>query len=60
MVMSHDVLEHLHHSPRDLLNDLCELIKPNALLFITVPNAVNIRKRIDVLRGKTNLPDYGT
>jgi len=60
MVMSHDVLEHLHDSPRDLLNDLCELLKPNGLLFITVPNLVNIRKRISVLCGKTNLPDYGT
>lgn len=60
MVMSHDVLEHLHDSPRDLLNDLCELLKPNGLLFISVPNAVNIRKKIDVLRGKTNLPAYGT
>lgn len=60
MVMSHDVLEHLHNSPRDLLNDLCELLKPNGLLFITVPNAVNIRKRIAVLTGGTNLPAYGT
>ncbi|CAK8722810.1 Methyltransferase domain-containing protein [Candidatus Electrothrix laxa] len=60
MVMSHDVLEHLHDSPRDVLNDLCELLKPNGLLFITVPNAVNIRKRIAVLKGQSNLPDYGT
>lgn len=60
MVMAHDVLEHFHDSPRDLLNDLCELLKPDGLLFITVPNAVNIRKRIAVLRGKTNLPAYGT
>ena len=60
LVMSHDVLEHLHDSPRDVLNDLCELLKPNGLLFITVPNAVNIRKRISVLRGKTNLPAYET
>lgn len=60
MVMSHDVLDHLHDSPRDLLNDLCELIRPNGLLFVTVPNAVNIRKRISVMRGKTNLPPYDT
>lgn len=58
MVMLHDVLEHLHDSPKDLLNDLIELIKPNGYLFITVPNAVNIRKRIDVLRGRTNLPQF--
>lgn len=60
MVMSHDVLEHLHDSPRDLLNDLCELLRPNGLLFLTVPNAANIRKRIAILRGGTNLPSYPT
>lgn len=58
MIMLHDVLEHLHSSPRDLLNDLLELAKPDGLLFVTVPNAVNIRKRIDVLFGRTNLPRF--
>lgn len=58
MVMLHDVLEHLHDSPRDLLNDLLELAKPEGLLFVTVPNAVNIRKRIDVLFGRTNFPRF--
>lgn len=58
MVMLCDVLEHLHDSPRDLLNDLLELAGPEALLFITVPNAVNIRKRLNVLRGRTNLPPF--
>ncbi|MCX6142885.1 MAG: class I SAM-dependent methyltransferase [Ignavibacteriales bacterium] len=58
MIMLHDVLEHLHNSPRDLLNDLLELAKPEGLLFVTVPNAVNIRKRVDVLFGRTNLPPF--
>ncbi|WP_207802600.1 class I SAM-dependent methyltransferase [Motiliproteus coralliicola] len=58
MVMLHDVLEHLHDSPRDLLNDLLALVKDGGLLFITVPNAVNLRKRISVLSGKTNLPAF--
>jgi SAM-dependent methyltransferase len=58
MVMLHAVIEHFHDSPRETLNDLIELIKPRGLLFITVPNAVNIRKRLDVLRGRTNLPGY--
>ncbi len=58
MVMMHDVLEHLHDSPRDLLNDLLSLCKPRGYLFITVPNAANIRKRIDLLFGKTNYQRY--
>lgn len=60
LVMSHDVLEHLHDSPRLLLNELLGLVKSNGLLFLTVPSAVNIRKRIAVLRGQTNLPDYAS
>jgi SAM-dependent methyltransferase len=58
MVMLHDVLEHLRVSPRELLNDLLELANAHGLLFVTVPNAANIRKRIAVLTGKTNLPPY--
>ncbi len=58
MLMMHDVLEHLHDSPRDLLNDLLEFVRPDGYLFVTVPNAVNIRKRIDVLFGRTNYPRF--
>ena len=58
MAMLHAVIEHLHDSPRALLNDILQVVRSGGLLFITVPNAVNIRKRLDVLRGKTNLPRF--
>lgn len=58
MVMAHDVLEHLHDSPRELLNLLVGSLKPGGHLLITVPNAANLRKRIDLLRGRTNLPRF--
>lgn len=58
LVMLLDVVEHLHDSPRDLLNDLVGLLRAGGYLLITVPNAVNIRKRLDVLRGRTNYPPY--
>jgi SAM-dependent methyltransferase len=60
MVMAHDVLEHLHDSPRELLNDLLEGLRPGGCLFVTVPSAVNLRKRLAVLRGHTNLPRFDT
>jgi SAM-dependent methyltransferase len=60
MVMLNDVLEHLHDSPRELLNRLLELLSPRGLLLITVPNAVNVRKRLAVLCGKTNLPPFSS
>lgn len=58
MVMLHDVLEHLHDSPRDLLVQLLRLLKPSGFLYVTVPNHVNARKRLSVLLGKTSLPAY--
>lgn len=59
MVMLHHVLEHWPHSPRVLCESLLSLCKPGGgFLFVTVPNAGNIRKRIALLAGKTNLPPY--
>lgn len=56
--MMHDVLEHLHDSPREMLNDLLECVKPEGLFFTTVPNAGNVRKRLAVLAGGTNHPPF--
>jgi SAM-dependent methyltransferase len=58
MVIALNVLEHLHESPRELLKQLIASLKDNGYLFVTVPNAVNIRKRIDVVRGRTNYPPF--
>jgi SAM-dependent methyltransferase len=58
MIMLNSVIEHLHDSPRELLNNLLEFATPGGLLFITVPSAVNIRKRIAVLLGKSNLTRF--
>jgi SAM-dependent methyltransferase len=58
MIMMQDVIEHLHNSPKKLLDALIEKLKPGGYLFITVPNAVNIRKRLAVIVGKTNMPQY--
>lgn len=58
MIMMHGVLEHLHDSPCNLVNTLLEFTQPKGLLFVTVPNAVNIRKRVSVLLGRTNYPDF--
>jgi SAM-dependent methyltransferase len=58
MVMLHDVIEHLHNSPRELMMRLLETLKPNGYLFITVPNHVNLRKRFDSVRGRSSLPSF--
>lgn len=58
MLMLHHVLEHLHDSPKDLMVDLIQRVNDGGFVFITVPNAVNLRKRLHVLLGKTNYPPY--
>lgn len=58
MVMLHDVLEELHESPRHLLIDLLGHVRSGGYLFVTVPNHVNLRKRISVLFGRTNNPRF--
>jgi SAM-dependent methyltransferase len=60
MIMLHNVLEHFHCSPRELLNDLLELVVPGGLLFVTIPNAASFKKRLAVLLGRTNMPAYAT
>ena len=58
LVLMNDVLEHLHDSPYPLLCDVLDSMKPRALLFITVPNAASLRKRVALLIGRTNYPPY--
>lgn len=58
MVMLCDVIEHLHQSPRELLLTAIDSTRPGGILVITVPNAANLRKRLDVLVGRTNLPPF--
>jgi SAM-dependent methyltransferase len=58
MVMLHDVVEHFADSPRELLLRLVGLLKSGGYIYISVPNAVNLRKRLLVLGGQTNYPRF--
>ena len=58
MIMLHDVIEHFADSPHALLVRLIGLLKPGGYLYISVPNAVNLRKRLLVLSGRTNYPRF--
>lgn len=59
VVTSIAVIEHLHDSPRHILNIMGEHLKTGGLLVIEMPNAVNLRKRLSVLRGRTNYNPLG-
>lgn len=56
VVVMKSIIEHLHESPRDLLNTAFTYAKPGGYVAVTTPNSVNLRKRLSVLRGRTNYP----
>jgi SAM-dependent methyltransferase len=47
-------IEHWHHSPLPLFRELKRVMRPGAHMVIGCPNAVNLRKRLWVLFGRTN------
>jgi len=57
-IILNNVIEHFHDSPKKLLNILLISLKKDGLIFIDVPNAANLRKRLDILRGKSNYPSF--
>lgn len=44
-------IEHWHHSPKKVLHQACGALKPRGVFVISVPNCVNLRKRLTVLFG---------
>jgi SAM-dependent methyltransferase len=56
MVTCFHSLEHWHNSPKNLFHEIERILKPGGFVFFATPNSVNIRKRLWVLMGKSNLP----
>jgi 2-polyprenyl-3-methyl-5-hydroxy-6-metoxy-1,4-benzoquinol methylase len=49
-----DVIEHIHGSPRQILNFMISCTKPGGLVLTETPNSVALAKRLKVLVGRTN------
>lgn len=49
---SFDVLEHLPASPKKMLHQMMQALRPGGVLLVGVPNCVNLRKRLTVPLGK--------
>jgi 2-polyprenyl-3-methyl-5-hydroxy-6-metoxy-1,4-benzoquinol methylase len=49
-----DVIEHLHGSPKNMLQEIYRVLKPNGVLILGTPNAVHLYNRVCVLFGKSN------
>ena len=54
VVCSYHCLEHFHHSPKKVISSSIKALKKGGVIFIEVPNAVNILKRVKIALGKTN------
>jgi SAM-dependent methyltransferase len=55
IVTSFHSIEHWHHSPRRLFQEVRRILQPGGILTIACPNSVNLRKRLAVLAGYSNL-----
>jgi len=51
-------MEHWHSSPKPVLQELQRVIRPGGYLLLAGPNALNLRKRISVIFGKTNIAPH--
>lgn len=49
-------IEHLHNSPRRILDWMKKILKADGILIIDTPNVLELRKRIMFLFGKSFLP----
>ncbi len=51
VITTFDSMEHWHHSPKKLFQDVARKLKPGGSFILGVPNCVNMRKRITVPLG---------
>ena len=58
VVTSFDSIEHWHHSPRQAFREAWRTLRPGGVVLIGAPNAVNIRKRMGVLMGRSNWSSF--
>jgi 2-polyprenyl-3-methyl-5-hydroxy-6-metoxy-1,4-benzoquinol methylase len=54
VVTCFDSIEHWHHSPRPVLEQVWRVLRPGGLLFLGTPNAANARNRLTLLLGRSN------
>ncbi len=57
LILFSEVMEHMVYAPNVYLEKFMKVLKPSGLLLITTPNAVHIKHRLELLRGKSqNFP----
>jgi SAM-dependent methyltransferase len=56
LVLMADVIEHLTHSPKPVLEEIKRLLKPQGICLATTPNATRLAVRVKVAMGFSNWP----
>ncbi len=54
VVASFECIEHLHHSPKRLLHRMYDALRPRGLFILSLPNCVDLMKRITTPLGRAN------
>lgn len=52
IITSFDSMEHWHHSPKALFEQVVDKLKPGGSFLLGVPNCANLRKRLTLLFGR--------
>lgn len=54
LVICNAVIEHLHNSPKYIIQEMKRTLKPNGYLIVNVPNYASLERRLRALRGLSN------
>ncbi|MFH1776626.1 MAG: class I SAM-dependent methyltransferase [Candidatus Omnitrophota bacterium] len=54
LVICNAVIEHLHNSPKLVMQEMKRVLKPSGHLIVNVPNYASLGCRINMLRGRSN------
>jgi len=54
LVVFQEVIEHLHNSPKLVLDEIKRVLKPNGYMIISTPNLASLAKRWNLLKGRSN------
>ncbi len=59
VVTTMHTIEHMHSSPKEQYHRVVDALAPGGLFVIACPNAVNLRKRVTTLMGKSSWSTMG-
>ena len=53
-IIFQEVIEHLHNSPKMMLDEIKRVLRPGGYVIVSTPNHASLGKRLNLLRGRSN------